>query len=234
MKIITIQDVTRELHNAFNLLNNEFFNGELPMPAITIQSSGHKRNSMGWCTIRPVWGNKTGSQKMYEINLSAEFLDLDFFETMDTLLHEMVHLYHLIKGIKDTSRNGTYHNKHFKQKVLEIGFEYEEEKPHPIHGWTYARIGQKAKDRISQLKINKDVFVISRKGSVYFEALNEGISPDEAQSAITTTRENSQRKKSSYKWICPECELIIRSTKKEVNVVCGDCNVKFEKEMDNV
>lgn len=229
IKNVYIDQITQELHKAFHLFNKHYFNNVLPTPAITIQSSGHKRNSMGWCTVVPVWGDKSGKIKMYEINLSAEFLDLDFFETMDTLLHEMVHLYHKVNGIQDCSRKGTYHNKHFKKKVLEIGFEYTNDKPDPKHGWTYARLGQKAKDEISSMGINADLFTISRRGSSYFTAIENGESPEEVQ--IQSARETaSSGKPSSYKWVCPNCGLIMRSTKQEVHVICGECNQKLEKD----
>ncbi|UOR14198.1 SprT-like domain-containing protein [Halobacillus amylolyticus] len=226
---VNIDQITQELHNAFYLFNQHYFNNELPTPAITIQSSGHKRKSMGWCTVVPVWGDKEGKTKMYEINLSAEFLDLDFYETMDTLLHEMVHLYHKVHNIQDCSRKGTYHNKHFKKKVLEIGFEYQNDKPDAKHGWTYARLGQKVKDEISNMNISADVFTISRRGSIYFNALENGQSAGEAE--MQSGRETSSAgKPSSYKWVCSGCGLIMRSSKKEVNVKCGDCDITLEKQ----
>ena len=89
---VTISQITDELHKAFHLFNAKWFDDSLPTPAITIQSNARRKQSMGWCSVKPVWGDKSGAYRLYEINLSAEFLDLDFHETMDTLLHEMVHL----------------------------------------------------------------------------------------------------------------------------------------------
>lgn len=45
--------------------------------------------------------------KMFEINLTPEFLDLDFYETMDTLMHEMVHLYNRIHDVQDVQQKPT-------------------------------------------------------------------------------------------------------------------------------
>ncbi|MBT2724519.1 SprT-like domain-containing protein [Bacillus sp. ISL-46] len=101
-----IQKAIDELHIAFQKLNEEFFKGELPEPAITIQSGG-KRKSMGWCSTNEVWRDKEGKNKRYELNIGAEYLDIEFMETMDTMLHEMVHLYNAINGVQDCSRNGT-------------------------------------------------------------------------------------------------------------------------------
>jgi len=37
-----------------------------------------------------------------------------------------------------------------------------------------------------------------------------------------------KRNKTSFKWICPSCDLIIRSSKREINVICGDCQEQLE------
>ncbi|MBC1890046.1 SprT family zinc-dependent metalloprotease [Listeria booriae] len=225
---VTIESVTQELHKAFQLFNNTWFDGKLPVPAITIQSNGHKRLSMGWCSVNPVWGTKDGSQQMYEINLSAEFLADDFFEVMDTLLHEMVHLYHLVNNIQDTSRKGTYHNKKFRDKCLDIGFEYADPKPDKKHGYSFARIGQPLKDKIVAMDINAETFVIARRGFRYLRAVEDGATPEEA-SAAGNAYGPSETTSNSIKWVCPTCNMAVRSYKKEVHILCGDCNEKFVK-----
>src|SRR5690554_5393873 len=137
MQKITIEEITKELHKAYDLINKRFFNNELPVVAITIQSSGTRKLSMGWCTTKEIWGDKEGKYKMYEINLTPEFLDLNFHETMDTLMHEMVHLYNIINNVQDVSRGGTYHNKKFKEESEKRGFYYESNEPDKKYGWTY-------------------------------------------------------------------------------------------------
>lgn len=53
---------------------------------------------------------------------------------------------------------------------------------------------------------------------------------DEGGEETTTTikggRQTSRNR--SIKYVCPDCGAIIRATK-QVNVVCGDCNIPFEK-----
>ena len=49
------------------------------------------------------------------------------------------------------------------------------------------------------------------------------------QLTTTTIRGGRQTSKSrSVKYVCPKCSAIIRVTK-QVNVVCGDYDVRFEK-----
>lgn len=40
---------------------------------------------MGWCTTNEVWHDKEGTIKMYEINLSAEYINISFIETIQTI-----------------------------------------------------------------------------------------------------------------------------------------------------
>ncbi len=44
----------------------------------------------------------------------------------------------------------------------------------------------------------------------------------------TARRGRTTSKNRSIKYVCPHCGAIIRATK-QVNVICGDCNVAFEK-----
>lgn len=56
------------------------FENKLPTAAITIQSSSHHKLAMGWCTTKEVWSDKEGKIKLYEINISAEYLDYEFLK----------------------------------------------------------------------------------------------------------------------------------------------------------
>lgn len=98
-----------QLEHIYNNLNADFFAGELPVPIITVQS---KPGTYGHCTTAKVWQRKDGGA--YELNIAAEVLNYPIEETLDTMLHEMVHLYCRENGIKEVSRGGKYHNGKFK------------------------------------------------------------------------------------------------------------------------
>lgn len=186
-------------------MNYRFFDGALPDCAITVQSSGHRKVSMGWCTTKEVWGDKEGKIKLYEINISAEFLDDDFFETMDTLMHEMVHLYNIVHDVKDCSRNNTYHNKHFKNRAIKSGFFYPDSNPDKRYGWSFAKLSPETKEIIRSLAIDQTVFSISRKGAMFFDSLSSD-SKNEVPEVAADPK--------SYKWVCPSCVVIVRSKKR--------------------
>ena len=210
-----IEIMTSELHKAFKIINKDFFENKLPLPAITIQSSGKRSLSMGWCTTKQVWHDKEGQVKLYEINLSAEYINISFIETMDTLMHEMVHLYNLVHTVRDVSRGGTYHNKKFLERGLKSGFIYPDEKPDPKYGYSNIRLAPQTIAILNELPVNKDVFSIARKRP------SEMIS-EEYNNSSSDNEKNEKAK--SFRWICPSCDLIVRSSKPDINIVCGDCH----------
>ena len=99
-----------QLEHIYNSLNADFFSGELPVPIVTVQS---KPGTMGHCSVAKVWRRK--EDKTHELNIAAEVLNYPIEETLDTMLHEMVHLYCRQHDIREVSRGGSYHNKKFKE-----------------------------------------------------------------------------------------------------------------------
>ena len=99
-----------QLEKMYNTMNADFYNGALPVPIITVQS---KPGTWGHCTTAKVWRRK--EDNTYEMNIAAEVLDREIEEIIDTILHEMVHLYCRENNIKEVSRGGKYHNGKFKE-----------------------------------------------------------------------------------------------------------------------
>lgn len=100
--------LSRPWNTSINSLNTVFSDGELSTPTLTVQS---KPGTMGHCSVAKVWKRKEDSA--YELNIAAEGLNYLIEKTLDTLLHEMVHLYCRENNIKEVSRAGKYYNKRF-------------------------------------------------------------------------------------------------------------------------
>ena len=100
------------LETAFDVFNKVYFENSLPKAVITIQSSP---KSFGYITVHKVW--KDSEDSYHEINIGAEYLSRPIENVLATLMHEMVHLYCLVNGIRDTSNGGRYHNKRFKAEA---------------------------------------------------------------------------------------------------------------------
>lgn len=200
--------VIKELHKAFNCFNKEFYNNELPQVIITIQSKG-KRNALGWFTCGKVWSD--GTQEKHEINISAEYTNREFIDIMQTLHHEMIHLYCTVNNIKDTSRGGTYHNANFKRVSEEHGFHYPQGTSDKKYGWSFSQLTEESIEKIKTFGINEELFSLKR---------------------YDFSAEKKDKKKSNIiKWQCG-CGQIVRSSKDGLNIICGDCGSKFEKQED--
>ena len=117
------------LEKMFRILNNYYFNGEIEEPIITMQSTP---SAYGHVTVAKAWHKANGDER-HELNIDAGTLDRPIEDVTATLLHEMIHLYHLQNGVKDCSRGGTYHNKKFKvtAEACDLKIDYD-----PRIGWS--------------------------------------------------------------------------------------------------
>ena len=196
---------TKRLEDAYGVFNREYFNGELPMVMITIQSS---LKAYGHCTTKKIWAS--GSDRYYELNLSAEYLSRPIENVLATLVHEMVHIYCMEAGIKDTSNNGRYHNKRFKTEAemrdLKIAYA-------PTIGWSVTE--------------PTEVFIRNVKNWGLYDAC-ENYRLGALQTDDSEGTDKPRKKSSTRKYYCPVCGNSVRATK-DVNILCMDCNVQMIK-----
>lgn len=139
-----------ELYRAFDFFNKKFTDGMLPKVIITIQEAG-RRNATGWFGNK-FWTDNTCGQGVSEINLSAEWLSRNPDDILETLLHEMAHLYNAVHGVRDCT-SGQYHNKHFKRAAEMFGL-----KVHRLKNKGFARtsLDETSQQAIDELNPNRD------------------------------------------------------------------------------
>ena len=193
MAATNLQPVITELHKAFNYLNKAYYENKLPEVVIAIRSQGKRAGVMGWFTPAKVWSD--GESEKHEIVITAETLNRDGMDIMRTLHHEMIHLYCETNGIKDTSRNGAYHNKNFKEECLKRGFFYESDKPDNTIGWSLAQLKPETMAYMKKWDIDYSVFGLARRSF--------------------GGKEEKKKKTNRIKWTCPSCGATLSSTKLE-------------------
>lgn len=193
-----ISEATAFLENAYIVLNNQYFGGQLPPVVITVQSS---KNAYGWYTTKEIWFDDV-NKGFKEINLGAETLDRPVEFTVSTLLHEMVHHYCAVNGIKDTSRGGTYHNKRFKTECekRDLIIDYD-----PRIGFSPTTPSKALMD------------FIEGQGWQGVNLARQGVLGLSGGKGGGRDRSNGVRK-----YVCPECGISVRATK-AVNIGCLDC-----------
>jgi DnaJ domain/SprT-like family len=105
-------------------------------PAVIIIASGTDSKHPRWGHHAPGRWNVNG-QQYAEVMISGEGLRRTPEDVLGTLLHEAAHALAHARGIKDTSRQGRYHNKHFKTHAEQLGLAVE----HDQHnGWAATTI----------------------------------------------------------------------------------------------
>lgn len=209
---INTELLLNELYKAFLLFNDRFYSNCLPEPSITIQGKGNSKNIMGYCTQKKVWLDTINSVNKYEIAIIGEYLNLGMNTTISTLLHEMVHLHCLVNDVKEVSRNGTYHNKKFKQIAEAHGLIVEKAKG---VGWSDDTLAPDTEDFITNSNLNEEPFSLIRLDPSQLIDVNSD-SPDKKIS-------RSQR----LKYKCPLCGDSVVANK-EVFIICGKDKVEFE------
>lgn len=199
-----ISEATAFLEQAYIALNKKFFGGELPPVIITIQSSP---KAYGHYTTWDAWHE--GEEGYREINIGAETLDRPVPEIMGTLVHEMVHHYCAVNNIKDTSRNGTYHNsKGFKRVAEGTGAILVDYDP---------RIGYSPTRPTEAL-----IAFIEEQGWT-------GVNLSRQSILGLPGGKGRGRSNGVRKYVCPNCHCSVRATK-AVNIGCLDCGTVMELE----
>lgn len=202
MASTSLKNTIQQLEDLFGIFNYKYFDGELSKPVITV-SPDTTKGAYGWCTSYKAW-KEAGEHEngYYEINICAEYLSRPYDEVAGTMLHEMIHLYNLENGVKDTSRGGTYHNKKFKDAAEAHGLIVEASEK---YGWSKTELTSE-----SLLEVHEFMNSIGRTSfDLYREKVEE--------------KKKGGKKSSSRKYVCPCCGLIVRATK-EVKVKCFDCD----------
>ena len=194
------------LEKMFRALNSRYFDGKLEEPIITIQSTPR---AYGHVTVAKSW--RKGQENRHELNIGAGTLDRPIENVVATLLHEMVHLWNMQKGVQDCSRGGAYHNKRFRDAAIarDLDISYD-----TTIGWS-----------ITQPTENLCDFIIEQGWTDIMMSRNEwsytakGTTGGEGNATPTTTGKTTHHRK----YVCPCCRNSVRATK-AVNIMCVDCN----------
>lgn len=194
--MFNIKDFIAQYEMVFNKINEKYFNNELPTVVLTVNQDNTK-GAYGWCTSKEVWKDEADG-KFYEIVLTAEHINRTSIEIAGTVFHEMIHLYNAINEIVDTSGNGFYHNKKFKDSAEMFGLH--------VDKTTYG---------FSKTTLNEDQIK-------FIETLNLVKYDFRRVKAMKISKPNKGKK-----YQCPVCGASFWSTK-DMHVTCDDCNEEFE------
>lgn len=117
-------------------------NAEVPNVVLVVGASGRRsRTTLALGHFSPKSWESKGAQ--HEIAISGEVLRQGAEGVLETMLHEAAHALAEQREIKDTSRQGRFHNKRFKAVAEEVGLVIPESDP--SIGWSNARLTKETK-----------------------------------------------------------------------------------------
>ena len=213
-----VSDEVLFLEEAFDVLNQRFFESALSRPAITIQSTP---GAHGHFTPYDAW--EDSGLKLKEINLGAESLHRPVPNIIATLMHEMIHYWCYSKGIKDTSRGNTYHNKRFKEEAEKRGLIITSA---PLIGYSVTQPAPELVSFVSDMGWDNKLKLYrnsKRRSESDKKGGNENLGGD------SDATKPAKKKSSTRKYVCPKCGLSVRATK-VVRIACMDCgNIQLKE-----
>lgn len=181
---------------------------DVPPVVITV-GSGIEKTGLKYGHFAAVsWKHKNsdGDHAVSELFIGGEGLQRDPAAVLATLLHEAAHGIAFTRGIKDTSRQGRYHNTKFKAIAEELGLEVTDK---PGIGWS-GTTATKATRRLYRRYID----VLGRALVVW--------RPTELAEPKTTNNNGL-----SVTCECPRRFRISQKAYDEGPILCGNCDTAF-------
>ena len=205
--------VSGYLNKIFALLNASYFENALSKPVITIQSTP---KAYGHVTVTKVWTSE--EEERHELNIGAGTLTRPIENVVATMLHEMVHLYNLAHGIKDTSRGYTYHNTKFRDEAVKRDLVITHD---DRIGWSHTEPSERLIEWCIENGL-EEIRITRHEGVRTILPPPGGKAGTGATGTDDPNGVNTKKPSSTRKYTCPECGQGIRATK-DVNLICGCC-----------
>lgn len=212
---------------AYEYFNQALFSGELPPVLLNLS---RKSKAMGFVAPRRWRSADTEpgtAGQLHELSINPEILCMNLIEVYSTLVHEQCHIWQLTYGMP--SRPG-YHNKEWANKMIAVGLMPSTTgKPggkivgqsmsdYPIEGAVFLS----ALDKLPEpLKFPFISIEGERRYAQHSAGTVSGITV-----LIDETEPPKPPKKNKVKYTCSGCQTNVWG-KPELNIVCGDCDLRF-------
>lgn len=200
------------LQRAYDLFNDQLFDGVLPDCLITLRSHP---NSKGFFVADQFAGRKS-DEKICEIALNPDSFGISSDEEiLSNLLHEMVHVWNHYYGIP--TKPG-YHSRSWAKKMLELGLK-------PI-SYDHGSVN-------TGYRVDHEIINGGRFQKLAHQLLNKGV--EFGWQSVKPLKHNDEtepifcaEKKESSKtgFSCPSCSQKAWA-KSAANLVCGCCNKRM-------
>lgn len=210
------------LDQAFDYFNAELFGGQLPLVLLTFQRHGQAYGYYAPKRFKARHGDETTD----EIALNPEMFNTPDLEILQTLVHEMAHLWQQHFG--KPSRSG-YHNAQWAKKMMEIGLMPSDTgkpggKTTGQHMGDYPITGGRFEEAARQLL--ESGFAVhwmdnwKKNGQ---PSADDGDGEEEGEAGQPA----EPKPKNKIKYTCPTCQANVWG-KPALKLICGECMETME------
>jgi hypothetical protein len=208
---------------------------ELFQDSVLVTSGGTSRRAYGWFEA-DAWRHE--DRPAGELFVNAAFDDSEpgvspAENVFTTLLHEACHVYANANGIKDTSRDGRYHNRRFGELALQLGLQVEKDERIGLRTRTLSAQGRADfGDLLGQLERG---LIVGRASRSQLVAADENTTDDSSSSVGTPPPASSSR----YVFASCGCRgargvvtlRVARGSWRAGVIRCGACDKPFRESL---
>jgi hypothetical protein len=122
---------------------------------VIVTGAGIGGGNSKWGHFRPD-GWAAGDGRMHEMFMAGETLAKGARQVLQTMLHESAHTLAQVRELKDTSRQGRWHNATFRKLAEEMGLEHRGSQADKTHGFSFVTLPEATADRYADLLAELD------------------------------------------------------------------------------
>lgn len=220
MKSATVSTpLVQAIENAWSAIQE--VNEDVPDVVVTLGSGTIARGMKLGHFAANVWTR--GEDSIHELFIGAEGLKRGAAGVMGTLLHEAAHAAAEARGIKDTSRQGRYHNGNFKSIAESFGLSLEHSE---TLGWSTTTLPDETAALYDSILLDLDLSITAYRASSFDFTATGGTSSGTA-SAPTTARKSSNNGVSAH-CACGRRIRVSQSVLDMGAITCSVCGEDFE------
>jgi len=171
-----------------------------------------------------------------ELFVAGERLATGAEATVQTMLHEAAHTLAQMRGIKDTSRQGRWHNRQFLAMAEELGLTYQGEHADPVIGFSAVVMTEATKARYAKVIERLDAAIVAFLAAPSFIETGKDGETGVRRVGGHTGGDGGEKPKSrnNLKAVC-SCEpariiRVSRSVLEAGAITCGVCGEAFTAE----
>lgn len=203
-------------------------NSDLPDVVVTLGSGLVRQGMKLGHFAANVWTRQRSDDQVgadiHELFVGGEGLSRGAEATMGTLLHEAAHAWAEANGIKETSRQGRYHNDKFRMIAETFGLKVTKD---PSIGWSVADgLSDEAKELYAEAIFTIDLALTHYRKLPQLVAVAPTTGDPSTGTAPTTGRTNYNNGVSA-KCGCGRRIRVSHSTYAVAPIICGACGEAF-------